>query len=140
MPPVVLLTGAGAGGDITLPLDGEPTSVVLAEGRAREDGESVVVIIPDVAGEGSEVLESRGGLGAFEPVLDVPLLIGHGLDLESDGVLLAVELMELSSGVGIGVDVGGESPVVLFVRIEDEGVGVVRFGVEEFDKPWGKGR
>ena len=140
MPPVVLLTGAGAGGDITLPLDGEPTSVVLAEGRAREDGESVVVIIPDVAGEGSEVLESRGGLGAFEPVLDVPLLIGHGLDLESDGVLLAVELMELSSGVGVGVDVGGESPVVLFVRIEDEGVGVVRFGVEEFDKPWGKGR
>ena len=140
MPPVVLLTGAGAGGDITLPLDREPTSVVLAEGRAREDGESVVVVIPDVAGEGSEVLESRGGLGAFEMVLDVPLLIRHGLDLESDGVLLAVELMELSSGVGVGVDVGGESPVILFVCVEDEGVGVVRLGVEEFDKPWGKGR
>ena len=140
MPPVVLLTGAGAGGDITLPLDREPTSVVLAEGRAREDGESVVVVIPDVAGEGSEVLESRGGLGALETVLDVPLLIRHGLDLESDGVLLAVELMELSSGVGVGVDVGGESPVILFVCVEDEGVGVVRLGVEEFDKPWGKGR
>ena len=140
MPPVVLLTGAGAGDDITLPLDGEPTSVVLAERRAREDGESVVVVVPDVAGEGSEVLESGGGLGMLESVLDVPLLIGHGLDLESDGVLLAVELVELSSGVGIGVDVGGESPVVLFVRIKDEGVGVVRFGVEEFDKPWGKGR
>ena len=140
MPQVVLLTGAGASGDITLPLDGEPTSVVLAERRAGEDGESIVVVVPNVAGEGSEVLESRGGLGALESVLDVPLLIGHGLDLESDGVLLAVELMELSSGVGIGVDVGGESPVVLFVRIEDEGVGVVRFGVEEFDKPWGKGR
>ena len=48
MPPVILLTGAGASGDITLPLDGEPTSVVFAEGGAREDGESVVVVIPDV--------------------------------------------------------------------------------------------
>ena len=114
--------------------------VVLAEGGAREDGESIVVVVPDVAGEGSEVLESGGGLGALELVLDVPLLIRHGLDLKLDGVLLAVELMELSSGVGVGVDVGGESPVVLFVRVEDEGVGVVRLGVEEFDKPWGKGR
>jgi hypothetical protein len=140
MPPVVLLTSAGAGGDITLPLDGELTSVVLAERRAREDGESVVVVVPDVAGEGSEVLESRGGLGTLESVLDVPLLIRHGLDLESDGVLLAVKFMELPSGVGVGMDVGGESPVVLFVRVEDEGVGVVRLGVEEFDKPWGKGR
>ena len=140
MPPVILLTGAGAGGDITLPLDGEPTSVVLAEGGAREDGESIVVVVPDVAGEGSEVLESGGGLGALESVLDVPLLIRHGLDLKLDGVLLAVELMELSSGVGVGVDVGGESPVILFVRVKDEGVGVVRLGVEEFDKPWGKGR
>ena len=140
MPPVILLTGAGAGGDITLPLDGEPTSVVLAEGGAREDGESIVVVVPDVAGEGSEVHESRGGLGTFKSVLDIPLLVGHGLDLESEGVLLAVKLMELSSGVGIGVDVGSKSPVVLLIGVEDEGVGVVRFGVEEFDKPWGKGR
>ena len=140
MPPVVLLTGAGASGDITLPLDGEPTSVVFAEGGAREDGESIVVIVPDVAGKGSEVLESRGGLGVLESMLDIPLLIGHGLDLKSEGVLLAVELVELSSGMGIGVDVGGKSPVILFVHVEDEGVGVVRFGVEEFDKPWGKGR
>ena len=140
MPPVVLLTGASAGGDITLPLDGEPTSVVLAKGGMGEDGESVVVIVPNVMGEGSEVLESRGGLGALESVLDVPLLIGHGLNLKSDGVLLSVEFVELPSGMSIGVDVGGESPVVLFVCVEDEGVGVVRFGVEEFDKPWGKGR
>ena len=140
MPPVVLLTGAGAGGDITLPLDREPTSVVLAEGGTREDGESVVVVVPNVAGEGSEVLEPRGGLGALESVLDIPLLVGHGLDLKSEGVLLAVELVELSSGMGIGMDVSGESPVILFVRVEDEGVGVVRLGVEEFDKPWGKGR
>ena len=105
-----------------------------------EDGESVVVVVPDVAGEGSEVHELGGGLGAFESVLDIPLLVGHGLDLESEGVLLTVELMELSGGVGIGMDVGSKSPVVLLVRVEDEGVGVVRFGVEEFNKPWGKGR
>ena len=140
MPPVVLLTGAGASGDITLPLDVEPTSVMLAEVGSREDGEAIVVVVPDVAGKGSEVHESRGGLGAFESVLDIPLLVGHGLDLESEGVLLAVELVELSGGVGIGVDVGSKSPVVLLVCVEDEGVGVVRFGVEEFDKPWGKGR
>ena len=140
MPPVVLLTGAGASDDITLPLDAEPTSVVLAEVRSGEDGEAVIVVVPDIAGEGSEVHESRGGLGAFKLVLDIPLLVGHGLDLESEGVLLVVELMELSSGVGIGVDVGSKSPVVLLIGVEDEGVGVVRFGVEEFDKPWGKGR
>ena len=140
MPLVVLLTSAGASGDITLPLDAEPTSVVFAEVGSREDGEAIVIVVPDVAGEGSEVHESRGGLGAFKSVLDIPLLVGHGLDLESEGVLLAVELMELSGGVGVGVDVSSKSPVVLFVRVEDEGVGVVRFGVEEFDKPWGKGR
>ena len=136
MPPVVLLTGAGAGGDITLSLDGEPTSVMFAEGRVREDGEAVVVVIPDVAGEGSEVHESRGGLGTLKSVLDIPLLVGHGLNLKPDGILLAVELMELSSGVGIGVDVGSKSPVILLVCVKDKGVGVVRFGVEEFDKPW----
>ena len=140
MPPVVLLTGAGAGDDITLSLDREPTSVMLAEGRTREDGEAVVVVIPNVAGEGSEVHESRGGLGAFELVLDISLLVGHGLDLKPEGVLLVIELMELAGGMGIGVDVSGKSPVVLLVGVEDEGVGVVRFGVEEFDKPWGKGR
>ena len=134
------MTGAGAGDDITLSLDREPTSVVLAEGRAREDSEAVVVVVPDVAGEGSEVHKSRGGLGVFKSVLDIPLLVGHGLNLEPEGVLLAVKLVELSGGVGIGVDVGSKSPVVLLVSVEDEGVGVVRFGVEEFNKPWGKGR
>ena len=140
MPPVVLLTGAGAGGNITLPLDAEPTSVMFAEVGGREDGEAVVVVVPDVAGEGLEVHESGGGLGAFKSVLDIPLLVGHGLDLKSKGVLLAVELVELSGGVGIGMDVSSKSPVVLLVCVEDESVGVVRFGVEEFDKPWGKGR
>ena len=140
MPPVVLLTGAGAGDDITLLLDAEPTSVMFAEVGGREDGEAVVIVVPDVPGEGSEVHESGGGLGAFESVLDIPLLVRHGLDLESEGVLLAVELVEPSGGVGVGMDVGSKSPVVLLVRVKDEGVGMVRFGVEEFDKPWGKGR
>ena len=140
MPPVVLLTGAGAGCDITLPLDAELTSVLLAEVGSGKDGEAVVIVVPDVAGEGSEVHKSGGSLGAFESVLDIPLLVGHGLDLESEGVLLAVELVELSSGVAVGMDVGSESPVVLLVCVEDESVDVVRLGVEEFDKPWGKGR
>ena len=140
MPPVVLLTGAGAGGDITLPLDVEPTSVMFAEMGSGEDGEAIVIVVPDVAGEGSEVHESGGGLGTFKSVLDIPLLVGHGLDLESESVLLAVEFMELSGGVGLGVDVSSKSPVVLLVCVEDESVSVVRFGVEEFDKPWGKGR
>ena len=140
MPPVVLLTGAGAGGDITLLLGGKPTLVVLVEWGMREDSEAVVVVISDVAGKGLEVHESRGGLGMLKSVLDIPLLIGHGLEMKSNGILLAIELMELSSGVGIGVDVSGKSPVILLVCVEDDGVGVVRLGVEEFDKLWGKGR
>jgi hypothetical protein len=140
MPPVVLLTGAGASGGITLSLDREPTLVVLAERGVRENGEAIIVVVPDVAGKGLEVYESRGGLGTLELMLDIPLLVGHGLDLKSEGILLAIELMELSGGMGIGMDVGGESPVILFVCVENEGVSVVRFGVEEFDKPWGKGR
>ena len=113
---------------------------MLAEVGSGEDGETIIVVVPDIAGKGSEVHESRGGLGAFKSVLDIPLLVGHGLDLKSKGVLLAVELVELSGGVGIGMDVSSKSPVVLLVRVEDESVSVVRFGVEEFDKPWGKGR
>ena len=140
MSPVILLTGTGAGSDITLPLDRKPTLVVLAERGAREDGEAIIIVIPEVAGKGLEVYELRGGLGVLESVLDIPLLVGHGLDLKSESILLVIELMELPSGMGISMDVSGKSPVILFVCVEDEGVGVVRFGVEEFDKPWGKGR
>ena len=131
---------AGAGSDITLPLGSKPTSVLLVEGVTREDGNVVLIILLDVTGEGSEVQKSGGGLGTFKSVLDVFLLIRHGLDLESDGILLPVEFMESSSGMGSGVDVGGEAPVVLLVCLVDKGVDVGRFGVEKFNKPWGKGR
>ena len=140
MSPVILLTGTGAGSDITLPLDRKPTLVVLAERGAREDGEAIIIVVPEVAGKGLEVYELRGGLGVLESVLDIPLLVRHGLDLKSESILLVIELMELPSGMGISMDVSGKSPVILFVCVEDKGVGVVRFGVEEFDKPWGKGR
>ena len=140
MPPAILLAGAGAGGDITLLLGGKPTLVVLVERMVGEDGDVIFVITPDVVGEGLEVHESRGGLGVLELVLDVPLLVRHGLDLEPEGVLLVIELVESSGGMGIGMDVGGKSPVILLVCVVDEGVGVGRFGMEEFDKPWGKGR
>ena len=47
MSPVILLTGTGAGSDITLPLDRKPTLVVLAERGAREDGEAIIIVIPE---------------------------------------------------------------------------------------------
>ena len=100
-----------------------------------ENGNVVLVILSDVTGKRLEVQEPGGGLGVFKLVLDIPLLIRHGLDLEPEGVLLPVELIESLGGMGVGVDVGSEAPVILFVCLIDEGVGVGRFGVEEFDKP-----
>jgi hypothetical protein len=67
--------------------------VLLVEGVTREDGNVVLIILLDVTGERSEVQKSGGGLGTFKSVLDVSLLIRHGLDLESDGILLPVEFM-----------------------------------------------
>ena len=87
--------------------------------------------------EGSEVEESRGGLGSFETVSYVLTLFVLGLDSELEGVLLAIELLQVSDGIAVGMEVGGQSPVVLLIGVVDEGVGMRRLTVEEFDKPWG---
>jgi hypothetical protein len=142
MPPVVLLTGAGAGDNITLPLDiNEPTLVVLgAPPLLNEVGGRVVAIVVGEVGpvdKGSEVEESRGGLGSLEMVSHVLSLFVLDLDLEPKGILLPIELLQISDSVVIGMEVGSQSPVVLLVGIVDEGVGVGRLAVEEFDKPWG---
>jgi hypothetical protein len=142
MPPVVLLTGAGAGGNITLLLViDEPTSVVLdalpLSNKAR--GGVIAIVIGEVGpvNQGLEVEESRGGLGSLEMVSHVLPLFILGLDPEPKSVLLPIELPQISDGIVIGVEVGSQSPVVLLVIVVDEGVGMGRLAVEEFDKPWG---
>ena len=142
MPPVVLLTAAGAGDNITLPLDiNEPTLVVLgAPPLSNEAGGRVVAVVVGEVGpvdKGSEVEESRGGLGLLETVSHVLPLFVLDLDPEPKGILLPIELMQISDSVVIGMEVGSQSPIVLLVGIVDEGVGVGRLAVEEFDKPWG---
>ena len=59
---------------------------------------------------------------------------------EFDGILLLVEVVELFGGISVGIEVGSKAPVILFVCIVDEGISVRRLGMEEFNKPWGKGR
>ena len=64
-------------------------------------------------------------------------LLVFGLDPEFEGILLAIELLQVPDGVAVGVKVGGQSPVFLLIGVVDEGVGMRRLAVEEFDKPWG---
>jgi hypothetical protein len=141
MPPVVLLTGAGAGDNITLRLDiDEPTSVALGSPLSNETWGRVVAFVVfevEAVDEGSEVEESRGGLGSFEAVSHVLTLLVFSLDSELEGVLLAVEFLQVFDGAVVGVEVGGQSPVVLLIGVVDEGVGMGRLTVEEFNKPWG---
>ena len=79
--------------------------------------------------------ESRGGLSSFEAVAYVLSLLILGLDLELEGVLSSVELLQIPDGVAVGVEVGGQSPVVLVVSVFDEGVGMRGLTVEEFSEP-----
>ena len=81
--------------------------------------------------------ESRGGLGSFEAVAYVLSLFVFGLDLESEGVLSPVELLQVADGIAVGVEVGGQSPVVLLVGVFDESVGVRGLAVEKFSEPGG---
>ena len=140
MPPVVLVTGAGAGDNITLPSDSKSTSIAfVVVGSAEREVEVAFVFVGggDAVDQRAEVDEPRGGLGMFESVADILLLLVHGLDLGFEGVLLLVESAQALGGEVVGMEVGGESPVILLVGIVDEGVGMGRLGVEEFDKPWG---
>ena len=96
MPPAVLLAGAGAGDNITLLLDvDEPTSVVLGVTPLSNEvgGRELAVVIGDVGAvnKGSEVEETRGGLGSLESVSHVLPLFVLGLDLEPEGILSPVE-------------------------------------------------
>jgi hypothetical protein len=144
MPPVVLLTGAGAGDSITLLLDvDEPTSVVLAMPLSNEArGGSITFVVDDVgpADEGAIVEESRGGLGSFETVAYILSLFILGLDLELEGVLSSIELLQVSDSFAVGVEVGGQSSVILLVSVFDESVGVGGLAVEKFSEPGGQGR
>ena len=84
--------------------------------------------------------ESRGGLGSFEAMAYVLSLLVLGLDLKLEGVLSSVELLQVPDGVAVGVEVGGQSPVVLVVGIFDEGVGMGGLAVEKLGEPGGQGR
>jgi hypothetical protein len=84
------------------------------------------------------VEKSRGGLGSFEVVSHVLPLLILGLDLELEGVLSSIELLQVSDGVAVSVEVGSQSPVVLLVGVVDEGVGMGGLTVEELSEPGGQ--
>ena len=86
-----------------------------------------------------EVEESEGGLGALELVLHVLLLFVHDLSLDLDDVLLPVQLLEVFDGVIVGIEVGSEAPVLLFVGVVDKDADVRGLSMEEFGEPGGKG-
>ena len=144
MPPVVLLTGAGAGDNITLLLDiNKPTLVVLAMLLSNEAGRRGFTLVVGNVGptdKGAEVEESRGGLGSFEAVLHVLSLFVLSLDLELEGVLSSIELLQISDGVAVSVEVSSQSPVVLLISVVDEGVGVGGLTVEELSELGGQSR
>ena len=103
------MAGAGAGNNITFPLDIDKlTSVALGAPPLSNEVGGVVVIVVTEAGpinEGSEVEESGRGLGSLEAVSHVLSLFVFGLDLEPEGVLSVIELPQVSDGVAIGVEV-----------------------------------
>ena len=96
MPSAVLLADAGASDNITLLLDVDKlTSVALGlplSNKVRRGAVTVLICEVSPIDEGLEVEESRGGLGSLEMVLHVLLLLVFGLDPESEGVLLTIEL------------------------------------------------
>jgi hypothetical protein len=83
---------------------GAAPAVVIVTDAVLEGGVGVVV------DKGVEVIEARGGLGVFEAVTDIPLLLIDGLEGGGNTVLLSVEVSELLPGFAIAVEVGGASP------------------------------
>jgi hypothetical protein len=91
-----------------------------------------------VAGEGTEVVEPGGGLGAFEAVTDIRLVLIGGLDVSGDAVLLPVEVGEYLALLGVAVDVGTQSPVSHVDGGVDDGFGMRGLVVEEVKEPGGE--
>jgi hypothetical protein len=107
-----------------------PAVVAIAVGP--EGGTRVVV------GEGAEVVEPGGGLGAFEAVTDILLVLIGGLDASGDAILLPVEVGEFLALLGVMVDVGAQSPVSHVDGGFDNGFDVGGLVVEEVEEPGGK--
>jgi hypothetical protein len=91
-----------------------------------------------VAGEGAEVVEPRGGLGVFEAVTDILLVLISRLDVSGDAVLLPVEVGEFLALLGVAVDVGTQSPVTHVDGGVDNGFGMGGLVVEEVEEPRGE--
>ena len=125
----------------------EPTSAMLRLTLGDRDGAVpavvAVAVSPEggagvVVGEGAEVVEPGGGLGAFEAVTDILLVLIGGLDVSGDAVLLPVELGEYLALLGVAVDVGAQSPVSHVDGGFDNGFGMGGLAVEEVEEPGGK--
>ena len=136
---LTLASDAGTGHDNV----DEPTLVALAALTLLDEVRwgAVFVVVVEVGvrsvNEGAEVEEMRGGLGLFESVSHVILLLVLGLDPESEDLLLLVELPQVADGVAVGVEVGSKPLVFLLVGVIDEGVSMGGAAVEEFDEPGG---
>jgi hypothetical protein len=142
------MASVAAGGNITLHSDREPTSAMLRLVVRDWDGDVPAVIAvavgPEggarvVIGEGAEVVKSGGGLGVFEAMMDILLVLMRGLDVGDNVVLLPVEFGKYLALLGIAVEVGAQSPVTGIAGGLDEGVDVGGLMMEEVDKPGGQG-
>jgi hypothetical protein len=112
--------------------DGDGAAPVIAIAVRSEGGAGVMI------GEGTEVIEPRGGLGVFEAVTDILLVLIGGLDVSSDAVLLPVEVGERLALLSVVVEVGAQSPVSHVDSGFDNGFGVGGLVVEEVEEPGGE--
>jgi hypothetical protein len=122
----------------------EPTSATLRLTLGDRDWVAPAVVAVTVRpeggarvvfGEGAEVVEPGGGLGAFEAVTDILLVLIGGLDASGDVVLLPVEVGEHLALLSVAVDVGAQSPVSHVNGSVDDGFGVGGLVMEEVEEP-----